>query len=177
VSGWRSTVHTVALIAVGTASALVAQNSATVGGEVAVQDSAPTFDQLARRVLTLKVEVEWLRVRSEDRSSSVAGDGRTGWRPFAWTDSLDAMRVGLDMLAADARRLETAYQSARHARGVKVASELIALVAGARDSFDDLPQARNERSARIAITHLAAGLDALIQKIAEGEACCKAALR
>jgi hypothetical protein len=142
-----------------------------------VRDSSPTFDQLARRVLTLKVEVEWLRGRLDDRGSSAAGDGRTGWRPLAWTDSLEAIQPGLDVLGVDARRLRAAYQGARHDLGLKLATELIALVERAGASFNSVVRARDERSARAAITHLTAGLDALIQKIGEGEACCKAALR
>jgi hypothetical protein len=164
VSALRSVFCALGLLATGAGSTRAAQDVASAAPQVAAEDTAPTFDQLARRVLTLKVEVEWLRGRLD-------ASGRSG-RPVGWTDSVAAVRAGLGVLDTDARRLKAAYQSARHDKGVKLATELVALVGRASTSFSDVARARDERSARTAITHLAAGLDALLQKIAEGEACC-----
>jgi hypothetical protein len=169
VSVMRSTLGCFAFIVAGAGSTLAAQDGAA--------DSAPTFDQLARRVLTSKVQVEALRARLDGRASSAADGSPGGWRPIAWADSLGAMRIGFDSLAADSRRLQRMYRKASHDQGLKVATDLVALVEGSREAFEALVRAANARSARAEITHVAAGLDALLQTIAEGEACCKKALR
>jgi len=140
-------------------------------------DAAPTFDQLARRVLTLKVQVDALRARLETPGSrGVGGGDGAAWQPVAWSDSLQAFRSGVGVLAQDARRLQAGYRSAHHDAGTRVATELIALTERVRTASDRLAVARDARSARTTITHATAGLDALVQKLAEGEACCKAIL-
>ena len=78
-------------------------------------DAAPTFDQLARRVLTLKVQVDALRARLETPGSrGVGGGDGAAWQPVAWSDSLQAFRSGVGVLAQDARRLQAGYRSAHH---------------------------------------------------------------
>lgn len=165
--------YAIALIALTLACApacwppLAAQDVPDVVVERAVRDSAPTYDQLARSVLTLKVQVEGLRARIGQRPGA---DG--GWRPAAWADSLNAIRSGLVALGSSTGRLEGMYRAARHSPGLRVATELSRLVERARYPVDSLTQAASPASARTAATHLAAGIEALLQKIAEGETCC-----
>jgi len=117
--------------------------------------AAPSrFDPIARRVLTLKLQSETLRGRL-----NAAPDG---WEPLGWNDSLAALRTGVDLLAAEARRLQD--------QGLKLAPQLLSLVERVRIAFETLKHSRDERDARTALAHLSAGLDALEQKIVEGEA-------
>ena len=117
--------------------------------------TAPSrFDPIARRVLTLKLESETLRGRL-----NAAADG---WQPLGWNDSLAAMRTGVDLLAAEARRLQ--------GQGLKLAPQLLTLVERVRIALQTAAHARDQRDARTALAHLSAGLDALEQKIVEGEA-------
>lgn len=157
--GWTARVIAVVLVMTGIApaGALAAQGGAA--------EATPTFDKLARRVLTLRVQTEGLRGRLESE-----------WQPIAWRDSLNAVRAGIEALKADARGLGAVYRRAGHARGVTLATELGALVDHARDSFNRLARATDARMGRTAVTHLAAGLEAMMQKITEGEACCGAAI-
>ena len=114
--------------------------------------AAPSpFDPIARRVLVLKVESQALRDRLNE-----------GWPPPGWTDSLAAMRAGVALLMVEALRLKDQART--------VAPQLLALVERAGVSLETLGGTRDQRSARTALAHLSAGLDALQQKISEGEA-------
>src|SRR5919108_932973 len=99
---------------------------------------ASPFDQVARRVLALKVRTEIMRSRAQD-----------GWQAAAWTDSLVAMGGDLERLDADARRLDRDT--------VEVAPQLVALVERVRVALETLARAQDQRSARMALAHLSAG--------------------
>lgn len=166
--------HAIALVALTLACVpaygppLAAQDVPDVVIERAARESAPSYDQLARSVLTLKVQVEGLRARIGQRPGGDAGE----WRPAAWADSLTAIRSGLVALGSSTSQLEGMYRAARHRPGLRVATELRRLVERARYPVDSLTHAASPASARTAATHLAAGIEALLQKIAEGETCC-----
>jgi len=136
---------------------------------------ASAFDAIARQVLTLKLQSETKRERLSNLGAS--NGSAAEWRPVAWSDSLTAMRTGVDLLAAEVRRLEATYARARQDQGLKLATQLIALVERVRVSLETLARSRDQRTARTALTHLGAALDALTQKIGEGEVCCQAGLR
>jgi hypothetical protein len=156
----------------------------TVAGQPAAlraqaRDSAAprpsAFDAIARQVLTLKLQSETKRERLTNLGVL---DGSAGeWKPVAWSDSLAAMRTGVDLLSAEVRRLESTYARARHDQGMRLAAQLLALVDRVRVSLETLARSRDQRAARTALTHLGAALDALTQKIGEGEVCCQAGPR
>ena len=140
---------------IGFVMALCVQPTAAPAQAQAHDSALPSrFDPIARRMLTLKVKGETLRRRLDD-----------GWPPPGWDDSLRTMHADVVLLQTEARRLND--------EGLQIAPQLVALVDRTRASLDALAHAQDPRSARTALTHFGAGLDALGQKIAEGEACCR----
>jgi hypothetical protein len=163
------------IAAVATAPrALAAQERA----EVSPHDSAPTLNQLTLKILTLKVQTQTLRAQiSEQPPSAPVGSAGGGWSAAAWRDSVQAIRGGITSLKADVRRLEHAYRRAGHPAGVRLATQLKALVSGLDDACRALAEARDTPAARAEITHLSAKLEAMLQKVADGEACCSNSVR
>jgi hypothetical protein len=173
------TLHWIAAVSITAVATMPRVLAAQGRVEVSPSDSAPTFNQLTLRILTLKVQTQTLRARISEQSPSApvgAGDGG-GWGPGAWRDSVQAIRAGITSLKADVRRLEQVYRRAGHAAGVRVATQLHALVTGLERAVAALAQPRDTHAARIEISHLSAKLEAMLQKVAEGEACCSIAVR
>ena len=91
----------------------------------------------------------------------------------AWNDSVRAAQTNLERVEADVRQLEAGFRAARHRRGVRLVAELTSLLGKTRRALGELSQAADAQAARIALTHLVAGLEALLQTIDEGKRCCR----
>lgn len=150
---------------------ITAQTAATV----APGDSIPSFDQLAREILVLRLQAEAMRgsVTATLRGQPDGGAMTVG--TSAWKDSVRAAQANIGMVEDAVLRLDAAFHAARHRRGVRLIAELTPLLAKARRALEQLSRADDARVARIAITHLAAGLEALLQTIDEGKRCCQMA--
>jgi hypothetical protein len=137
-------------------------------------DSAPTFARLTLRALTLKVQLQTLRATIGEQAPGARGGERA--HPPAWRDSVLAIGDGIAALRGDVLRLERAYQHARSDGGTKLATQLGTLVTALAHGVRTLADTGDSRAARTEISHLSAQLDALLQKVAEGEACCRITL-
>lgn len=142
-------------------SALPGQSGATA----TARDSIPSFDQLAREVLVVRVQAEALRgsISAVLRGRRDAASIDVGTP--AWNDSVRAAQTNLERVEADVRQLEAGFRGARHRRGVRLVAELTSLLGKTRRALGELSQAADAQAARIALTHLVAGLEALLQSI------------
>jgi hypothetical protein len=127
------------------------------------RDSVPSFDQLAREVLVVRLQAEAMR-------GSLAG-ATIGSGP--WKDSIRAAELNVEQLTRGIHRLEVAFRDARHRRGMKLSAELASPLVKIGRALRALSTADDARIARAELTHLVAGLEALLQTIDQGKMCCQ----